>query len=108
MNVESLVQHWSAKSSLEMKNLYSGMVYENKIKNPQASQEYKSKRLSDTEKRQWLARFALNPESGGAKASFISTYGTTDEEQVRPFSKMKTQCFEAEQARGITVLMREQ
>ena len=42
------------------------------------------------------------------ESAYISTYGTTDEEQVRPFSKMETQCFEAEQARGITVLMREQ
>ena len=42
------------------------------------------------------------------ESAYISTYGTIDEEQIRPFFKMKTQCFVAEQAGGITVLMREQ
>ena len=72
MTPEALAEFWSEKSAKDVKGLFSGMAYEHKTKYPEAAQEYadatKSKKLTDKDRRLWIARFALNPESGGAKA----------------------------------------
>ena len=87
LTVDNLVEHFASKTSKEMSKLYSGMSYTNGVNNPTAKKEYEDGKLSDAQKRAWLARFALKPEAGGAEGyndyrAVKKDYEVEDEEKL--------------------------